>query len=183
MIVAGVVVAVVLVVVVWAWVMYNRMIRGRTGVDGTWAQIEVELARRHDLIPNLLESVRGYAAHERTAFDSVTRARANALGVTGPGDRAEAEQAVSEALGRLFAVAESYPDLKADRSFAALQTELAATEDRIAASRAAYNDAVLGFNTMIQRVPMNLMAGAMGMVAVEYFEVRAEPRDPMGVQF
>lgn len=90
---------------------------------------------------------------------------------------------MSEALGRLLAVAESYPDLQADRSFAALQTELAATEDRIAAARAAYNDAVLGFNTMIQRVPMNLMSGAMGMVTVEYFDLGAEPRDPMGVRF
>lgn len=164
--------------------MYNRMIRTRNLVDESWAQIEVQLARRHDLIPNLIESVRGYAAHEQSALDDVTRARLNAPGGTGPAARAEAEDSLSGALHALLAIAEAYPDLQADQSFSALQAELTATENLLAEERAAYNDAVLAFNTMTQRVPMNLMSRSMRLSPRQYFvEARTDPQGPVEVQF
>lgn len=185
MIIAGALVLVLVALLAWAWITYNRMIRTQNQVDGSWAQIDVQLERRHDLIPNLIESVRGYAAHERSTFDSVTEARMNAHAATGPAQRAAAEQSLSRSLRTLFAVAEAYPDLRADQSFAALQTELAATENLIAESRSAYNDAVLAFNTMTQRVPMNLLSHTMRLSQREYFEAGDPPLDggPAEVQF
>jgi LemA protein len=134
-------------------VLYNRFVRLRNRVDNAWAQIEVQLKRRWDLIPNLVETVKGYAAHERETFESVTRARAAAQQAQTPGESAQAEGLLGQALGRLFAVAEAYPELQADENFRQLQSELSETENRIAVSRQVYNDTVLTFNNAIQTVP------------------------------
>ncbi len=176
-------VVVVLAGLVWAWIMYNRVVRARNQVDALWAQVDVQLIRRHELVPNLIESTRGYADHEREAMEAVTEARSDARAVQGPARRARAEESLTRALRTLLAVAERYPELKADQSFGLLQAELATTEDLIATERSQYNDAVKVFNTMIQRFPMNIMAGMMRAVTREYFETSGEPRGPTDVRF
>ena len=133
--------------------LYNRFVQLRNRVDNSWAQIEVQLKRRWDLIPNLVETVRGYAEHERGTFEAVTEARANAQRASGPAETAAAEGILGAALGRLFAVAEAYPELQADENFRQLQDELAGTENRIAVSRQVYNDTVLTYNNAIQTFP------------------------------
>ena len=142
--------AIVLLIAIALVVLYNRLVTLRNRVDNSWAQIEVQLKRRWDLIPNLIETVKGYAAHERETFDSVTQARANAQQARTPGETAQAEGILGAALGRLFAVAEAYPELQADENFRQLQDELAQTENRIAVARQVYNDSVL---TLQQRCP------------------------------
>src|SRR6187455_3143626 len=138
---------------------YNNLVRLRNRVDNAWAQIEVELQRRHDLIPNLVETVKGYAAHERETFEAVTAARAAAM-TTGssPAEQAQQENVLTQALGRLFAVAEAYPELKANVNFLQLQTELTNTEDRVAAGRRFYNANVRELNTRIETVPTSIIA-------------------------
>jgi LemA protein len=171
---------VVLVLVVF----YNRFVRLRNRVDNAWAQIEVQLKRRHDLIPNLVETVKGYAAHERETFQSVTEARAAAQRAQTPAESAEAEGFLSQALGRLFAVAEAYPELQADENFRQLQDELAETENRIAVSRQVYNDTVLTFNNAIQTVPGVFFAGPFGFSEREFFDVEDDAqREPPQVSF
>jgi len=164
--------------------LYNRFVRLRNRVENAWAQIEVQLKRRHDLIPNLVETVKGYAAHERGTFEAVTEARAAAQGARTPAEAGQAEGILSQALGRLFAVAEAYPELQADENFRQLQSELAETENRIAVSRQVYNDTVLTFNNAIQTFPGVVIAGPFGFSAREFFETdeaeRAAPRVDFG---
>jgi LemA protein len=167
-----VVLGVVLVVGLWLAVTYNGLVRLRNLVQESWRQIDVELNRRHDLIPNLVETVKGYAAHERAVFDEVTAARAAAAAPgAGVAQQAEQENVLTQALGRLFAVAEAYPTLRASENFAQLQTELATTEDRIAAGRRFYNANVRALNTKTETFPSNLVAGWFHIGRAEYFEL------------
>ncbi|GIU94878.1 MAG: LemA family protein [Gaiellaceae bacterium] len=166
-----------------AW-LYNRLVRLRNRVDNAWAQVEVQLKRRWDLIPNLVETVKGYAAHERETFEAVTEARTRAQEARNPAEAAQAEGILGAALGRLFAVAEAYPELQADENFRQLQTELAETENRVAVSRQVYNDAVLTYNNAIQTFPGLVLAGPLGFTAREFFEVADEAqREPPRVDF
>jgi LemA protein len=165
-------------------VLYNRFVRLRNRVDNAWAQIEVQLKRRWDLIPNLVETVKGYAAHERETFENVTQARAGAQQAQTPAEAAQAEGFLSQALGRLFAVAEAYPELQADENFRQLQTEVAETENRIAVSRQVYNDTVLTFNNAIQTVPGVFFAGPFGFTQREFFDIEDDAqREPPRVSF
>ena len=158
------------VVLLFVW-LYNRLVRLRNRVDNAWAQIEVQLKRRWDLIPNLVETVKGYAAHERETFEAVTEARARAQQAQTPGETAQAEGILGAALGRLFAVAEAYPELQADENFRQLQTELAETENRVAVSRQVYNDSVLTYNNATQTFPGLVIAGPLNFTIREFFEV------------
>src|SRR6476620_11595696 len=165
------VLVVVALIVLYGVLAYNGMVRSRNMVDEAWSGIDVQLKRRHDLIPNLVETVKGYAAHERGVFEAVTQARAAAVGAQGVSQTAAAEGVLTQALGRLFAVAEAYPDLKASTNFLDLQTQLRDTEDKIAVSRQVYNDTVLTFNNAIQVFPAVLVAGALGFTKREFFEI------------
>jgi len=182
----GIIVAVVVVLIVlFVVVTYNGLVRTRNRIDNAKSQIDVQLKRRHDLIPNLVETVKGYAAHEKGVFESVTQARANAINAQGgnPQQQAQAENALSGALKSLFAVAEAYPDLKANQNFLNLQEEITSTEDKIAYSRQFYNDSVLGYNNRIQSFPANVLAGMFSFTAREYFEVDEAETGPVNVQF
>ncbi len=163
--------------------LYNRFVRLRNRVDNAWAQIEVQLKRRWDLIPNLVETVRGYAEHERGTFEAVTEARANAQRAQGPAETAAAEGILGQALGRLFAVAEAYPELQADENFRQLQDELAGTENRIAVSRQVYNDTVLSYNNAIQTFPGVVVAGPFNFEQREFFETDETQREAPQVEF
>ena len=151
--------------------LYNRLVRLRNRVENAWSQVDVQLRRRYDLIPNLVETVKGYAAHERATFEEVTRARTQAQEARTVEEQASAENALTAAIGRLFAVAEAYPELQADENFRQLQDELAETENRIAISRQVYNDTVLTFNNSIQTVPGVFVAGPFGFSKREFFDV------------
>ena len=165
-------------------VLYNRLVRSRNRVDNAWAQVEVQLKRRWDLIPNLVETVKGYAAHERETFEAVTNARAAAQNAQGPAEAAQAEGILSQALGRLFAVAEAYPELRATENFQQLQAQLSETEDKVAVSRQVYNDTVLTYHNAIQTFPGALFAGPFGFTMREFFEVEDEAqRDAPVVDF
>jgi len=165
-------------------VSFNRFARQRNLIRDSWSNINTELRRRYDLIPNLVETVRGYASHERTVFENVTRARAAAASATGsPAAQAAAEGPLVAALRQLFAVAEAYPELKANQNFAALQEELSGTESKIAYARQFYNDTVQGYNTRIQSFPATLVANAFGFTGREYFEADDTSRGPVRVQF
>ncbi len=182
--VVGIIVGVVVVLLVlYVVVSYNGLVRLRNRIDNAWAQIDVQLKRRYDLIPNLVNTVKGYATHEKSTFEAVTQARANAISASGPGDQAQAENMISGALKSLFAVAEAYPDLKANQNFLELQEELSGTEGRIAYARQFYNDSVLKLNTKIQSFPSNLLANAFGFKSREYFEADDASRGPVSVQF
>jgi LemA protein len=178
-IILAVVVALVLALVL----LYNRLVRLRNRVENAWAQVDVQLKRRYDLIPNLVETVKGYAAHERETFEAVTNARTRAQAAQGPAEQGAAEGILGQALGRLFAVAEAYPELQADENFRQLQDELAQTENRIAVSRQVYNDTVLTYNNAIQTVPAVLIAGALGFAKKEFFEVEDAAREAPRVAF
>jgi LemA protein len=179
-----VVLAVIVVLALLLVILYNRLVRLRNRVDNAWAQIEVQLKRRWDLIPNLVETVKGYAAHERETFENVTQARAAAQQAQTPADSAQAEGLLGQALGRLFAVAEDYPELQADENFRQLQDELAETENRIAVSRQVYNDTVLTYNNAIQTVPAVFFAGFFGFTKREFFDVEDDAqREPPQVSF
>ena len=156
--------------------MYNGLVKRRNQVKNAWAQIDVQLKRRYDLIPNLVETVKGYAAHEKTVLEDVTQARTAAQQVasSGPAARAQAEGGLGQALGRLFAVAEAYPNLKANENFLALQEELTSTENKISFSRQAYNDSVLSFNNQIQMFPSAIIAGMGGFKTAELFQVQSD---------
>jgi LemA protein len=174
-IVLAVIVALVLLVVIWGVISYNGLIRLRNLVQEAWQQIDVELTRRHDLIPNLVETVKGYASHERETLDAVVRARAAATaGTSSVADQARAEGELSQALGRLLAITEAYPDLKANQNFLALQSELTQTEDRIAAGRRFYNANVRELNTKVETVPTNIIAGFTNIGRADYFEAENE---------
>jgi len=163
---------------------YNGMVKARNKVDESWSGIDVQLKRRHDLIPNLVETVKGYAAHEKEVFENVSAARSAAISAQGPAQQAQAETALTVALGRLFAVAEAYPQLRAAESFTQLQQELANTEDQIAAARRIYNGNVQAYNTKIQVFPNSLLAGPFGFSRREFFEIEdPADREPVKVSF
>ena len=165
---------IVLGLILWFFGAYNGLIKLRNLVEEAWAQIDVELKRRHDLIGNLVETVKGYAAHERGTLEAVTQARAAAMaGGQSPAATAKSEAALTQALVRLNAVAEAYPDLKANANFSALQAELGATEDRIASARRYYNANVRELNTKVESIPTNFVAGPAGGHKAEYFELDA----------
>ena len=155
--------------------MYNGLVRFRNQVKNAWAQIDVQLKRRYDLIPNLVETVKGYTKHERETLEAVTQARnvAQQASSSGAGERSRAESELSSALARLLVVVEAYPDLKANQNYLALQEELTSTENKISFSRQYYNDSVLAYNNKIQMFPSNIMANMMGFKAEEFFEVVA----------
>lgn len=163
---------IILILVLWVVSIYNGFIKLRNLVQESWRQIDVELHRRHELIPNLVQTVKGYAAHEQGVFEAVTQARAAAVGgPKGPASQARAEEQLTGALGRLFAVSEGYPELKASTSFLQLQNELTNTENRIAAGRRFYNANVRGLNTKVETFPQNIIATMFNFSKAEYFEL------------
>ncbi|HEX8745461.1 MAG TPA: LemA family protein [Thermoleophilaceae bacterium] len=178
-------IAVVALLALGAVLAYNGLVARRNRAENAWAQVDVQLKRRYDLIPNLVETVKGYAAHERGTFAAVTEARAAAQKASGPAEQGQAETALSGALVRLMAVAEAYPQLRATENFQQLQGELAATENRIATSRQVYNDTVLTYNNACQQVPTNIVAGLFGFSLREYFELEVgdAAREPASVGF
>ncbi len=180
-----VIIAVVVLVIVFLIATYNRLVSLRQRIKNAWAQIEVQLKRRYDLIPNLVNTVKGYASHEKETFESVTRARNMAIQAKDVNEQAGAENMLSGALKSLFAVAESYPALKADANFRQLQEELTNTEGKIAFSRQFYNDTVMNYNTTIQRFPTVLIAGMFGFLKENYFNLdeEAAAREAVKVEF
>ena len=168
-----IVIGIVVILIIAFIAIYNGLVRSRNQVKNAWAQIDVQLKRRHDLIPNLVETVKGYMKHERGTLEAVTKARtlAQQVASAGPGERAKAEGELSSALNRLLAVAERYPDLKASQNFLALQEELASTENKTSFSRQFYNDSVLNYNNQTQMFPSNIIAGMAGFKPGEFFEV------------
>lgn len=176
-------VIVIFLIVLVPILIYNGLVRQRNEMQNAWAQIDVQLKRRHDLIPNLVETVKGYATHEEGVFRQVTEARANAIGAQSVGQQAQAENMLTGALKSLFAVAEAYPELKANQNFLALQEELTSTEDRIAYARQYYNDRVTNFSNKIQTFPSNIIAGMFGFKPGELFETDEGERGPVNVQF
>jgi LemA protein len=181
-----IVLAIIVILVLWVMGAYNGLVGLRNAVKNAWAQIDVQLKRRYDLIPNLVETVKGYAKHERETFEMVTKARNLAQQATNAGaaERGKVEGELGMALGRLLAVAEAYPELKANQNFLALQEELTSTENKISFSRQFYNDSVLNFNNKIQMFPSNIIAGMFNFKASESFEVNVpEQREPPKVQF
>jgi LemA protein len=176
--------AVGLLICLWLIAAYNGLVRNRNEVKNAWAQIDVQLKRRHDLIPNLVETVKGYAGHEKQTLQNVTEARSRAVAAEGPAARGQAEGELSQALGRLMLVVEQYPDLKANQNFLALQEELTSTENRISFARQHYNDSVMTFNTRLQSFPVNILAGAFGFSDEAFFEIEdAAQREAPKVQF
>ncbi len=182
---ALIVIIVIIVVLVLLFVFsYNGLVRLRNRVDNAWSQIDVQLKRRHDLIPNIVETVKGYAAHEKDTLEAVISARNQAVAANGPAQQGQAEGMLSSALKGLFALAEAYPNLKANENFLQLQEELTSTEDRVAYSRQFYNDSVMGYNTKIASIPSNIIAGMFNFTKREFFELQApEDRDVPKVQF
>jgi len=173
-----IILVVVALVVILGIVSYNRFVSGRQLIRDSWANIDTELRRRYDLIPNLVETVKGYAAHERGVFEEVTRARAAAVSATGsPAEQAAAEGPFVAALRQLFAVAENYPELKANQNFLALQSELSNTEDRLQTARRFYNANVREYNRRVQSFPSNVVAGSFGFKVEQYFEVEETLRE------
>jgi LemA protein len=183
MIVLWIVLGLLVLAVLYLVFLYNGLVRLRNRIEAAWAQIDVQLRRRYDLIPNLVETVKGYAAHERETLDSVTKARAAAESATGPADQAAKENMLTQSLRSLIAVSEAYPDLKANQNFLSLQEELSATEGRIAYARQYYNDTVQRYNTKIQSFPAVLLAGALRFQPREYFEADDTSRGPVNVSF
>ena len=173
-----IVLGVAVLLLVFAAIGYNRLVRLRNEADTGWANIDVQLQRRTDLIPNLVEAVRGYAAHERAVFEEVTRARAALQQASTPGAAGEANDILSAALGRLFAVAEAYPELRASENFLRLQEDLTDTEDKISAARRYYNSTVMHYNTGIQSIPWVLVARPLGFRAKEFFAAEGDTGVP-----
>jgi len=170
------IVLVVIVVVIAGWLigLYNGLVRLKNQVKNAWSQIDVQLKRRHDLIPNLVATVKGYAGHEKTTLENVVQARSKAVSAQGVEAQSQAEGELSSALGRLMVVVEQYPDLKANQNFLALQEELSSTENRISFSRQHYNDSVMTFNTKVQSFPANIVAGMFGFGTEAFFEIEDE---------
>jgi LemA protein len=175
---------IVVVVLVIAFVaIYNSLVRDRNRVDNAWGQMEVQLKRRYDLIPNLVETVKGYATHEQETFEQVTRARQGAEVARTPAEQAEAENFLTQALRQLFAVAEDYPELRASDNFQSLQDDLEETENKIAVSRQIYNDTVLTYNNRVQQIPTNIVASLTGFETREFFEAGEEAQEAPVVEF
>ena len=183
MIAVWIVLAILVLLLLYVIVSYNSLVRVRNRTDDSWSQIDVQLRRRYDLIPNLVNTVKGYAAHERQTFEAVTQARTQGMNAQGVAEQAQAENMITGALKSLFAVAEAYPELKANQNFLALQEELTATEGRISYARQFYNDTVLKLNTKVQTLPTNILAGMFGFKTREYFEADDTSRGPVTVQF
>ncbi len=162
---------------------YNSLVTANENINGKWSQVENNLQRRADLIPNLVETVKGYAAHEQQIFSDIAEARSRLIGATGVNETAEANGELSSALSRLLALSEAYPNLKADQNFRALQDELAGTENRIAVARKDYNDSVQSYNTTIKRFPTNIIAGIFNFEAREYFQAEEGASQPPAVKF
>ncbi len=181
MTVVWIVLALVVLVLLGGVLIFNRLVSLRQRVDNGWSQIDVQLRRRYDLIPNLVQTVEGYADHERELFESVAEARSKAMSAQSVSDQAQAENAVTAGLRQLLAVAENYPDLKASQNFLALQEELTGTESKIAYARQFYNDQVMRLNTTIGKFPSNLIAGAFGFRPREFFEIDEPVRGPVQV--
>ncbi len=160
--------------VLWVAGMYNGLVRLKNQVKNAWSQIDVQLKRRHDLIPNLVETVKGYAGHEKTTLENVVKARAAAVSATGVEQQAKAEGELSSALGRLMVVVEQYPDLKANQNFLALQEELTSTENKIGFARQFYNDSVMTYNTRVESFPTNIVAGMFSFTQDAFFEIEVE---------
>jgi LemA protein len=153
---------------------YNRLVRLRNRTENSWSQVDVQLQRRYDLIPNLVESVKGYAAHEKSTFEQVTAARTAAQQAQGPAEKGQAEGALTQAIGRLFAVAENYPELRASENFQQLQAQLEDTEQKIAIARQVYNDTVQSYDTARETLPTNIIAGAFNFEERQYFELETQ---------
>jgi len=185
MITALIIIAVALaLLIVFAIGIYNALIRLRNQVDNAWSQIDVQLKRRHDLIPNLVETAKGYMKHERETFEAITNARSRAMGAKTVAEASKAEGALGEALSKFMLVVENYPDLKANQNFLSVQEELTGTENRIAFSRQSYNDQVLFFNNKIQMFPSNIIAGAFNFGKRDFFEIEiAAEREVPKVSF
>jgi LemA protein len=179
--VVWVVLGVVVLIGLIGVVSFNRLVSLRNRVDNGWSQIDVQLRRRYDLIPNLVEAVKGYAAHEREVFEQVAEARTRGMAAGTVGDQAQAENQLTLGLRQLLAVAEAYPDLKANQNFLALQEELTATESKIAYARQFYNDQVMRLNTLIQSFPSNLIASAFHFTPREFFDIQDPARGPVQV--
>ena len=180
LLIGGILVA---VLVIWAIAIYNRIIRLENNIDNSWAQIDVQLKRRADLIPNLVNTVKGYASHEKTVLENVTAARARLMDAGTPGEAVAADNMLTQALGKLFAVAEAYPDLKANQNFLQLQDELTHTENKVGFARQHYNDSVLSFNNVIETFPSSLIAGPMGKRERKMLETPAADREVPRVAF
>lgn len=182
-----IILGIVALIIIFVWATYNSLVTLRVRVDEAWSDINVQLKRRLDLIPNLVETVKGYAKHESGVFEEVTQARANVLSAKGVKETAAAENQFEGALKSLFAVAEAYPDLKANQNFLELQRELVDTEDKIQASRRFYNSGVTGLNTKVQTFPANVIASMFGFKNREFFEVDESEREaankPVDVKF
>ncbi len=183
MIVVIILFVLVVLVALFAITIYNALVRLLNRVENAWAQIDVQLRQRYDLIPNLVETVKGYAAHEAETLESVIAARRVGVEAEGPQQQAEAENMITGALGRLFALSEAYPDLKANQNFLNLQEELTGIEGKIAYSRQFYNDSVTNLHHTIDSVPSNLLAGPFGVTKREYFETEGDARGPVQVEF
>lgn len=164
-------------------IIYNNLIKQRNRVENAWAQVEVQLKRRHDLIPNLLETVKGYAKHEKTLFENITKARTAVMSSSNVNETAEASNYLSSTLKSLFAVAENYPDLKANQNFLQLQRDLLETEDKIAYMRQFYNDTVMKYNISIQTIPTNIIASLTGFQKKELFEAAQTEREVPKIEF
>jgi LemA protein len=170
----AIIVAVVLVVLILSVIgIYNSLVRLRNQVDNAWSQIDVQLKRRHDLIPNLVETAKGYMQHERQTFEAITDARSKAMGARSVSEASKAEGALGEALSKFMLVVENYPDLKANQNFLAVQEELTSTENKISFARQSYNDQVLFFNNKIQVFPSNVIAGMFAFATRDFFELEA----------
>lgn len=181
-----IILAIVVIIVLWIVFAYNRLVTMVNRAKEAWADIDVQLKRRYDLIPNLVNTVKGYATHESTAFENVTKARAAAMGATGLADKGQAEATLAGALKSVFAIAEAYPDLKANQNFLSLQNELTDTEDKIQAARRFYNGNVRDLNTSIQRFPGNMIASTFHFSAMEFYQLDAADaaaKEPVKVQF
>lgn len=179
-----IVLIIIAVIIIALIALYNNLVKLSQRVKNAWAQVDVQLKRRYDLIPNLVNTVKGYAAHEQGTFEKITQARAAAISATTVEEQAKAENAITQSLKSLFAVAEAYPELKANTNFLQLQTELSDTENKISFSRQFYNDTVQKFNTAIQLFPANIFAGMMGFKSVDYFAVEDEAeKNPPQVNF
>lgn len=166
-----VILALLVAFLLWLIGIYNSLVRLRNAVKNAWSQIDVQLKRRHDLIPNLVETAKGYMQHERGTLENVTKARNLAAQASGVGDQAKAESGLNQALSSFFVVVENYPDLKANQNFLALQEELTSTENKISFARQAYNDATMQFNNRIEMFPSNIVAGVFSFKQAEFFEI------------
>ncbi|RJQ13425.1 LemA family protein [Candidatus Parcubacteria bacterium] len=181
----GILIIVIAVILIWFIGTYNSLIRRRNRVEESWSDIEVQLKRRYDLIPNLLETVKGYAKHEKQVFENVTSARAAAMGAKTIGEHSKTENMLSSALKTLFAVSENYPQLRASENFKSLQDELTDTENKIQAARRFFNSTVLSLNTSIQTFPTNIIAGMFGFKTEEFFDIdeKGPEGQPVNVKF